>query len=100
MNRRNMLLTITLGVGILIGAWIQHTDTPAPPIAFGPATANAQSIAPLGDGQTFVSATGGTAYVWQLAGDRLVLLGECARTESEESAQAYYVWRPGIERRE
>ena len=49
------------------------------------------------DGQVFVTTDGPNAYLWSRSGDRLSLLGHCARTE-EGTAAATFVWMPGVER--
>jgi hypothetical protein len=95
--RCNSRILLALGVGIVLGKFLFDGalgDVVAPP-------AHAES-APLAvaDGMDFVSTDGPNAYLWQRAGDRLVLIGQCSRTPTTQGAQATFVWLPGVERAE
>jgi hypothetical protein len=54
-------------------------------------------ISPDAAGNQFVSTSGGNAYLWRWNGERVELVGQCARIEQKGSPQAAYVWLPGVE---
>lgn len=94
MSRRVLWIVLALAVGVLGGRGLLGFGG-GTPLAPTPALAgNALSVE---DGQVFVTADGASVYLWRRAGDRITLLGQCARTE-EGTAAATFVWMPGVER--
>lgn len=101
MNRRILLLLLAslalFGLGRLsVGPGLLEI---APGIPFAPPAARADIPVPAAEGDTFVSADGGNAYLWRVHENRIELVGQCARIELESRDQARFVWLPGVERR-
>lgn len=68
-------------------------------VPFAPAAARADVPVPAVEGDTFVTADGGNAYLWRIHENRIELVGQCSRIEPESRDQARFVWLPGVERR-
>jgi hypothetical protein len=94
MSRRALWIVLAFAAGILAG---RIPTGPGEGTMLAPAAALAGDATAVADGQVFVTSSGGSAYLWRRTGDRLTLLGECART-SEGKAAATFVWMPGVER--
>lgn len=97
MSRRNGFVALGLAAAALFGYWQGAGGSPAALVP-GPSTALADGTLLVEDGETFVSADGGNAYLWRRDGDRIVLLNHCERIDEGVGGQATYVSVPGIER--
>ena len=85
---------LAFAAGILAG---RIGTGPGEATLLAPAAALAGDTLSVSDGQVFVTSDGPNTFLWRRNGDRLTLLGECART-SEGKAAATFVWMPGVER--
>ena len=94
MSRRTLWIVLTFVAGALAGRYFTGAEGES---FLGATPAVAGQVLPIADGQTFVTSHEGSAYLWRRTGDRLSLLGECART-AEGTAAATFVWLPGVER--
>ena len=96
MSRRSLFFLIVFAAGLAAGRWLSEAGPQGSWL--GPPAAHAGTEGmPLGDGAVFVTSDGPNAFLWRRAGDRLQLLGQCSRT-AEGTAQATFVWMPGVER--
>ena len=96
MNRQNFLYVAGLAAALLLGQWLGGASSPA--LLPGATAAWADGATFVPDGETFVSADEGNAYLWRRDGDRIVLLNHCQRLPEASPGQATYVSLPGVER--
>jgi hypothetical protein len=97
-SRRKLLLVLSvLVLGLALGQVLPDRGIGSA-LGVSPARAGGFGL-PLPDGVAFVTSDGPNAYLWQREGDRLVLLGQAARTTNGEAEQATFVWMPGVEQR-
>jgi hypothetical protein len=94
MSRRALWIVLAFAAGILAA---RIGTGPGEASLLAPSAALAGDAMAVSDGQVFVTSNGASAYLWRRTGDRLTLLGECART-AEGKAAATFVWMPGVER--
>jgi hypothetical protein len=94
MLKRTLWIALAFAAGALAAAtWLG----PLGESGLGVAPALAGDAMSVDDGQVFVTTDGPNTYLWVRTGDRLRLLGQCART-GEAAVQATFVWMPGVER--
>jgi hypothetical protein len=95
MNRRNLFVLIGLAAAFLAGRALAPSGESL--LGTSPAFAGDGTLH-VREGDTFVSADGGTAYLWRYDGRRVELLGATKSVEGSEE-QATFIWMPGVERR-
>jgi len=94
MTRRALWIVLAFAAGALAG---RISLGPGGGSLLGASPALAGDALSVQEGQVFVTADGSSVYLWKRTGDRVSLLGHCARTE-EGRAAATFVWLPGVER--
>jgi len=96
--QRILLMGLVLLAGWGIGRGFAPASTASIP-GLAPSTAHASELLRgVSEGEVFISADGGNAYLWQRWEDRIVLVGVCSSVKGAQG-QASYVWQPGVERR-
>jgi hypothetical protein len=93
--KRNLWVLAVLAIGVFAGHFLS-SGTDGGVLAPTPAQAANDGLF-VADGQTLVSTEEGNAYLWRRVGDRIELVGQCART-TDSLEQATFVWMPGVER--